>query len=84
MDSNKIEVKPVFELTPVEMMTTVMTLIDAKPFSHDDCANLRKLQAQINQAVYELCDTCKPVEADPTGPAVCDLGNYAPKPGPVE
>tara|TARA_R110000868_G_scaffold84519_2_gene238200 strand:- start:808 stop:1050 length:243 start_codon:yes stop_codon:yes gene_type:complete len=77
MDSNKIEVKPLFELTPVEMMTTVMTLIDAKPFSHDDCTNLRKLQAQINQAVYDLCDTCRP--ADPTGPAVCNPGQFLPK-----
>ena len=79
MDSNEIEVKPLFELTPTQMMAFVVTLIEAKPFSHDDCVNLRKLQAQVNQAVYDLCETCNPVEINPTGPAVCDLGNYAPK-----
>ena len=62
MDSNKIEVKPLFELTPTQMMATVVTLIEAKPFSHDDCVNLRKLQAQVNQAVYDLCETCQPVD----------------------
>ena len=79
MDNNEIKLKPSLELTPVEMMGTVMALIDAKPFSHDDCANLRTLQAQINQAVYDLCEQCRPLQADPTGPAVSDLGNYAPK-----
>jgi hypothetical protein len=76
MQDNKIEVKPLLELTPTEMMTAVVTLIEAKPYSHDDCANLRKLQAQINQAVYELCDTCRDPEP---GPAVCSPGQFLPK-----
>ena len=37
------------------------------------------LIAGLQKAYYELCDTCKPVETDPTGPAVCDLGYFAPK-----
>jgi hypothetical protein len=65
MENKKLEVKPVVELTPTEMMATVVTLINGKPHSHNDCENLRKLQAQINQAVYELCDTCQPVEINP-------------------
>lgn len=44
-----------------------------------DCQKLATLIAGMQKAYYELCDTCKPVEADPAGPAVCDLGNYAPK-----
>lgn len=47
------------------------------PIDLTDCDKLRILKATIDQAVYELCDTCRP--ADPTGPTVCDLGNYAPK-----
>ena len=47
------------------------------PLDLSDCAKLRILKATIDQAVYELCDTCR--TAEPTGPAVCDLGNYGPK-----
>ena len=47
------------------------------PLDLSDCAKLKILKATIDQAYYELCETCKP--ADPTGPAVCDLGNFAPE-----
>jgi len=58
----------------------IEAILSQPSISHDDCVNLRKLQAQVNQAVYDLCETCYPVETvvEP-GPAVCDLGNYAPK-----
>lgn len=53
------------KLTPVEMIATVVAIVSDKPATHDDCANLRKLQAQVNQAVHLLCETCNPVEINP-------------------
>ena len=49
------------KLTPFEMIATVAAIVSDKPATHDDCVNLRKLQAQVNQAVYDLCETCQPV-----------------------
>lgn len=49
------------------------------PLEATDCQKLATLIAGLQKAYYELCDTCQPVETDPAGPAVCDLGNYAPK-----
>ena len=46
------------------------------PVEMTDCERLLIIKNQVNQAYYELCETCK----DPQpGPAVCDLGKYAPK-----
>lgn len=59
MDNNQAK------LTPVEMIATVAAIVSHKPATHDDCVNLRKLQAQVNQAVYDLCETCQPVEINP-------------------
>ena len=47
------------------------------PLEATDCQKLATLIAGLQKAHYELCEICKP--ADPTGPAVCDLGNFAPK-----
>jgi hypothetical protein len=47
------------------------------PLEATDCQKLATLIAGLQKAYYELCETCRP--ADPTGPAVCDIGNYAPK-----
>ena len=44
------------------------------PLDLTDCEKLRILKAAIDQAVYELCDTCRPT--DPTGPAVCSPGMF--------
>ena len=42
-----------------------------------DCQKLATLIAGLKEAYHVLCETCEPT--DPTGPAVCDLGNFAPK-----
>ena len=42
-----------------------------------DCQKLATLIAGLQKAYYESCETCKPAHA--TGPAVCDLANFAPK-----
>jgi hypothetical protein len=49
----------------------------AGPIEATDCQKLATLIAGLQKAYYELCDTCN--STDPTGPAVCDLGNYTPK-----
>jgi hypothetical protein len=47
-----------------------------EPVQMTDCERLLVIKNQINQAYYDLCETCRDPEP---GPAVCDLGNYAPK-----
>ena len=79
MDNNEVELTAVQMIQKGLAKIVATAAINEQPATHDDCVNLRKLQAQVNQAVYDLCEQCKPVETDPTGPAVCDLGNFAPK-----
>ena len=66
-----------------QMVTLLVTLLtevadDASiTVAATDCEKLRAMWTKLGNALEDLC----PVLA---GPAVCDLGNYAPKPGPVE
>ena len=74
--------KPV-ETTNTEIFAQMVTLLtevvdDASiTVAATDCEKLRAMWTKLGNALEDLC----PVLA---GPAVCDLGNYAPKPGPVE
>ena len=54
------------------------------PLEATDCQKLATLITGLQKAYYELCDTCKPVEINPTGPAVCSPGQFLPKPGTIE
>ena len=67
-------------MTSLEVIGLVKptTSIDAEAVVEaTDCQKLATLIAGLQQAYHVLCETCKP--ADPTGPTVCDLGNFAPK-----
>ena len=55
-------------------LTKVLETIDEETIGTPDptdCELLVIFKNQVNQAYFDLCETCKP---SPSGPAVCDFG----------
>jgi hypothetical protein len=57
----------------------VLQVAGDPPLVGTDCVNLGNIIAALQTAYADLCPVLMLIETDPSGPAVCDLGKYAPK-----
>jgi hypothetical protein len=63
----------------VEKLSQVLNAIEQaalEPIDMTDCERLLVIKNQVNQAYFELCETCRDPEP---GPAVCSPGQFLPR-----
>ena len=70
-DEPQPEIKPTaIQLIEEGVSQIVLGLVFPNPgvkptMAASDCDNLRKLIATLQQALFDLCETCQPVEINP-------------------